>query len=144
MVISLGYEAMHTGHETDYRALYQQQSDVCMLRLFDSFLESAPQLVFHLYVMLYRNQWPWSDVAWTALSALASMVSLGWGIAAYSSAMRMVRVGKKEMTWTGMILQTVWRFGMLGARITAMVLLAVALHEWVVIVLRKTIKKPLS
>ena len=47
-------------------------------------LQSAPQLVFHLYVMMVRNgQWPWEQAAWTALSAFASMVSLGWGIAAY-------------------------------------------------------------
>jgi hypothetical protein len=68
-------EAMHTDDKVDYDRFYQQQADVCMLRLFDSFLESAPQLVFHLYVMvLMKKQWPWEQVAWTALSALASMV----------------------------------------------------------------------
>lgn len=117
VVISLGMEAMHTGDSVDYARYYQQWSDVCMLRLFDSFLESAPQLVFHLYVMMVRNgQWPWEQAAWTALSALASMVSLGWGIAAYSSAMRMVRTEKGKMTLIGMILQTVWRVSMLAAR----------------------------
>ena len=39
VVISLGMEAMHTGDPVDYARYYQQQSDVCMLRLFDSFLE---------------------------------------------------------------------------------------------------------
>ena len=62
VVISLGMEAMHTGDPVDYARYYQQWSDVCMLRLFDSFLESAPQLVFHLYVMMVRNgQWPWEQ-----------------------------------------------------------------------------------
>ncbi len=74
-VIQLGMVAMRSGDAVDYRRFLQQQSDVCMLRLFDSFMESAPQLVFHLYVMLHRNrEWPAEQAAWTAISALVSMV----------------------------------------------------------------------
>ena len=136
-VISYGLEAMKSDDPVDYQRFYHQQSDVCMLRLFDSFLESAPQLVFHIYVMTVRSNWSTHQAIWTGLSAIASMVSLGWGIASYSSAMRMVRSEKRKMTWTGMILQTVWRSGMLSARIVALVLLMLALHEWFIIVLCK-------
>ena len=55
-----------------------------MLRLFDSFMESAPQLLFQLYVMCTSEAEKWS--AWTGISAVASLVSLGWGVAAYSQA----------------------------------------------------------
>ena len=50
-----------------------------MLRLFDSFTESAPQLVFHIYVMVqkrYIRDMPAEQIAWTAMSALASLVIL--------------------------------------------------------------------
>jgi len=177
VVISLGLEAMSTGDGLDYARFYQQQSDVCMLRLFDSFLESAPQLVFHLYVMIVGHinenetwntvqeqqhldwtgqqqlppvepqtwaSWTVERISWTAISALASMISLGWGIAAYSSAMRMVRAEKSKMTWTGMILQTIWRFGMLSARITALVLLTLTVHEWVFIIMCESFFKTRS
>lgn len=135
LVLNLGLEAMKTGDPVDYQRFYQQQSDVCMLRLFDSFGESAPQLVFHLYVMIVKSHWSVEQAAWTGISALASTISLGWGIAAYSSAMRMLREDKGKMTWMGMILQTMWRFGMLSARIAALVLLSLALHQWAIIVL---------
>ncbi|TRY61950.1 hypothetical protein TCAL_08880 [Tigriopus californicus] len=135
VVITNGLEAMKTGENIDYERFYQQQSDVCMLRLFDSFLESAPQLVFHLYIMFVKSHWPTHQVIWTGISAITSMVSLGWGIAAYSSSQRMVRSEKGKMTWTGMILQTIWRFGMLSARIISMVMLTVALNEWSLVVL---------
>eukprot|EP00095_Tigriopus_kingsejongensis_P012314 maker-scaffold284_size223161-snap-gene-1.25 protein:Tk12314 transcript:maker-scaffold284_size223161-snap-gene-1.25-mRNA-1 annotation:"xk-related protein 6" len=135
VVITLGLEAMRSGEDIDYERYYRQQSDVCMLRLFDSFLESAPQLVFHLYVMFVKSNWPAHQAIWTGLSAATSMVSLGWGIAAYSSSQRMVRTEKGKMTWTGMILQTVWRFGMLSARIIALVMLSVALNEWSLVVI---------
>ena len=65
------------------------------------------------------------------------MVSLGWGIAAYSSALRMSREDKEKLSWTGMILQTVWRVGMLSARLTALVMLALALHHWTFIIMCK-------
>ena len=64
-------------------------------------------------------------------------MSLGWGIAAYSAAMRMTRSEKKDLSWTGMILLTIWRFGMLTARIIALVMLTLALEKWVVIVICK-------
>lgn len=34
------------------QAMYSALSDVSMLRLFESFLESAPQLVLQLYIMI--------------------------------------------------------------------------------------------
>lgn len=136
-VISLGLEAMRSADPIDYRRFYHQQSDVSMLRLFDSFLESAPQLVFHLYVVIKDGPQQTSAILWTSVSAVAAMISLGWGIAAYSSSMRMVRAEKEKMTWAGMILQTIWRFGMLSARIAALVLLALAIDKWLIIILCK-------
>ena len=63
MVLTTGFEAMKSGDSIDYQRFYQQQSDVCMLRLFDSFAESAPQLVFHLYIMILKSQWPIEQVS---------------------------------------------------------------------------------
>jgi len=65
------------------------------------------------------------------------MVSLGWGIAAYSSAVRMTREDKNKLGWPGMIFQTLWRAGMLAARLTALVTLALALDHWAFIVICK-------
>lgn len=142
MVIGLYKEAVETGDEVDYQRFYQQQSDVCMLRLFDSFGESAPQLVFHLYVMIVNNKWAPEQAAWTGMSAIASMISLGWGIAAYSSAMRMIQPDKGKMSWPGMITQTLWRAGMLTARIVALVMLTLALDRWAIIVMCKYLISP--
>jgi len=51
-------------------------------------MESAPQLVFQLYVLIEVSDWSTFNVTWTCVSAVASMVSLGWGVAAYSQALR--------------------------------------------------------
>ena len=84
-VLNLGLETMKSGSSEfeDTQRFYQQESDVCMLRLFDSFGESAPQIVFHLYVMVIHSKWPLEQALWTGMSATASVVSLAYGIAAY-------------------------------------------------------------
>ena len=69
--------AIDTDDEVNYQRFYQQQSDVCMLRLFDSFGESAPQLVFYLYVIITESEWSAEKAAWTGISAISSIVSLG-------------------------------------------------------------------
>ena len=78
LLLSTGFEAMKSGEAIVYERFFQQQSDVCMLRLFDSFTESAPQLVFHIFVIIHKSyilQMPTEKLAWTAISALASLVS---------------------------------------------------------------------
>jgi len=43
--------------------LHHYQSDLCLLRLFESFLESAPQLLLQLYVMHELGSWhPWAGI----------------------------------------------------------------------------------
>jgi len=135
MVLKLGLEARRTDDPVDYQRYYQQWSDICMLRLFDSFMESGPQLVFQLFVIITKSDWTTFNVTWTGISAIASTISLGWGVAAYSQALRLVREDKGKMSWFGMVLQTLWRFFMLSARIVALVLLCLALQKWALIVI---------
>jgi hypothetical protein len=88
-------------------------------------------------VHLYRSFFTFLplQVAWTGISALVSMISLGWGIAAYISALRITRDDRNKLSWTGIILQIFWRVGMLSARLMALTVLALALHQWTFIVM---------
>ena len=74
----------------------------------------------------------------TAMSAVASVVSLGWGVAAYSSAMRMSLPVKSKLTYAGMFFQTLWRFGMIAARLVSLVLLSLALQEMTFVAICKS------
>lgn len=49
--MQLGLEARRTKSTSDYHKLYAAQNDLSLLHLFESFLESAPQLVVQLYVI---------------------------------------------------------------------------------------------
>ena len=54
-VFETGLEARRSKDPIDFERLHHQQSDVCMLRLFEAFLESAPQIVLQLYIMVATN-----------------------------------------------------------------------------------------
>ena len=66
-------------------------------------------------------------------------MSFGWGIASYSFAMRLIakNAEKGKLSWVGYILQSMWRFGMLSARIISLVLLSLTLGKWTVVVMCK-------
>ena len=72
------------------------------------------------------------------MSAVASVVSLGWGVAAYSSAMRMSLPVKSKLTYAGMFFQTLWRLGMIAARLVSLVLLSLALQEMTFVAICKS------
>ena len=54
-----GWRAYKSQDPTDIEFYYHQQNDVCMLRLFEAFLESAPQLTLQVYIMVATNCASW-------------------------------------------------------------------------------------
>lgn len=49
---------MTSGNANVYKRFYQLKTDVLMLRIFEAFAESAPQLVFQIYVVILESDWP--------------------------------------------------------------------------------------
>ena len=72
-----------------------------------------------------------------AITAFTSMVSLGWGIAAYTKAMRNARLDKHKMTFSGLALQSIWRVGMIAARVASLALVATVLEGWLLLAVGK-------
>ncbi|KAJ8034087.1 XK-related protein 6 [Holothuria leucospilota] len=131
IVLQTGLEAKKSKDLLDFDLLYHQQSDVCMLRLFESFMESAPQVVLQLYIMIATNE----ENFFTGISATVSLVSLCWAIAVYSRIHRRVREDKKVVSWPGVVLQAVWRIGMISSRVVALVLFATVFKAYVFLVI---------
>lgn len=57
--LATALKARKTGDSEVIESYYRQQNDVCMLRLFEAFLESAPQLTLQLYVMIITQKAGW-------------------------------------------------------------------------------------
>ncbi|KAI8486399.1 PREDICTED: XK-related protein 6-like isoform X2 [Branchiostoma belcheri] len=112
-----------------YQYVVYEWADVCMLRLFEAFLESAPQLTLQLYIMAHEEE---KDLL-TIVTCAASLVSLAWALVAYHKALREVRPDKKNLSFTGVALRMMWRLFEVVARVVALSLFATK-FEWVMFV----------
>nr|XP_045013323.1 XK-related protein 7 [Jaculus jaculus] len=103
-----------------WRMLFES-ADVSMLRLLETFLRSAPQLVLQLSLLVLRGQQP--DVL-TALSISASLVSLAWTLASYQKVLRDSRDDKRPLSYKGAVAQVLWHLFTIAARSLAFALFA--------------------
>ncbi|XP_071481017.1 XK-related protein 4-like [Diadema antillarum] len=99
--------------------------DITMLRLLEAFMESAPQLVLQVYIMVETEELYWL----TAASALVSLSSLAWALEAYHKALRDSCTDLKNITYVAVALRMAWRFFTITSRVIAMALFA-AIYEW--------------
>ncbi|XP_064420293.1 XK-related protein 7 isoform X2 [Latimeria chalumnae] len=122
-VLYLGVQSRwHQQHEQRhfYWRMMFENADINMLRLLETFLKSAPQLVLQLSVMVHRKR----IEPLQGLSASASLVSLSWMIASYQKSLRDSRDDKMSMSYKGVVIQILWHFFTIAARAIAFALFA--------------------
>jgi len=73
----------------------------------------------------------------TGASAIASFCSLTWAVNTYIRAMHNINRERSNATWVALVLQALWRGGMLLSRIGVLVLAAVFLRAWFFLFLGK-------
>ncbi|XP_060913786.1 XK-related protein 7 isoform X2 [Labrus mixtus] len=103
-----------------YWRMMFESADISMLRLLESFLKSAPQLVLQLSIMIQAKE----VLPLQGLSASASLISLAWMIASYQKVLRDSRDDKLPMTYKAVIVQILWHLFTIGARTLAFALFA--------------------
>ncbi|KAL9980918.1 hypothetical protein ACROYT_G009560 [Oculina patagonica] len=114
----------------EFAAFLAEWRDISMLRLLQAFLESAPQLVLQLYILLQRPRFWSKDDLLTTVAAACSLVSMIWAILAYSKSLRDFRKQGYVLSAAGLCFQTLWRISMVTSRVVAMVLFASYFKQW--------------
>ncbi|PWA31681.1 hypothetical protein CCH79_00006509 [Gambusia affinis] len=103
-----------------YWRMMFESADISMLRLLESFLKSAPQLVLQLSIMIHTSQ----VLPLQGISASASLLSLAWMISSYQKVLRDSRDDKLPMTYKAVMVQILWHLFTIGARALAFALFA--------------------
>ncbi|XP_035826442.1 XK-related protein 6 [Aplysia californica] len=129
--IYLGFKSRLSKKVVHTQRALTAQSDVSILRLFESFLESAPQLVLQLYIMVTLHRLAW----FTGLSAVCSLLSLTWAMTAYTDAQRRAHKSVYERRPARLALHWAWQLFMTWSRIAAFVAFTAALNYWVLVVM---------
>ena len=107
-----------------------------MLRLLQAFLQSAPQLVLQLYILVQRSHpFKWRTDWLIAVAAGSSLLSMIWAILAYSKSLRDFRKQGYKLSLPGLFFQLLWRISMVTSRVVAMVLFASSFHNWLFVAL---------
>jgi len=116
-----------------YTLMVYEDADATLLRLFECFMESAPQLVLQIYILIkdpasvsMNNSELNDDLKKTILcvSVISSLVSLAWSLVVYHRSLRYTYPDKKNLDWRGSIFQFLWHFSSITARVIALSLFA--------------------
>uniref|UniRef100_A0A4W3J8S7 XK-related protein n=1 Tax=Callorhinchus milii TaxID=7868 RepID=A0A4W3J8S7_CALMI len=121
--IYLGIRSRRSGEQDRWRFYWNmvyEYADVSMLHLLATFLESAPQLVLQLCIVIQSHRLE----ALQGLTAAASLVSLAWALASYQKALRDSRNDKKPIGYMAVIIQFCWHFFTIAARVITFALFA--------------------
>ncbi|CAH2097318.1 unnamed protein product [Euphydryas editha] len=104
-----------------YALMLKEDSDAALLRIFECFLEAAPQQVLQTSLLLRQYD---HLAVHQALSICSSIVGMGWCLAAYQRAVRFAQQDKDNMSWSGTVLQTAWHFLVTLSRVISLSLIA--------------------
>ncbi|XP_070702814.1 XK-related protein 8.3 [Pempheris klunzingeri] len=101
--------------------------DLSMLRLIETFCESAPQLTLMIYVMLYTN------TARTVqfVSIAASTTSIAWMVVDYHRSLRSFLPDKAKQGWGSSLMYFLWNLLLIAPRVAALALFASVLPGYI-------------
>ena len=121
---------------------FDRYRDISFLRLIESFMESAPQLVLQLYILVFHQQPPlWYKIV-TPISIAFSIVSLALAVGDYISASKDIThydpppnaVKKARLSWAGYLTVIFWHLFMIIARGLAFSLFATLYGAYVFLI----------
>ncbi|KAL2080463.1 hypothetical protein ACEWY4_024256 [Coilia grayii] len=121
-----GFRVWWRGSEGSEYAVYLVH-DLSMLRLIETFCESAPQLTLMAYIMLYSNQ----ARTIQCVSAVASTTSIAWMVVDYHRSLRSFLPDKAKQAWGSSVVYFLWNLLLIAPRVTCVALFTSVLSYFI-------------
>ncbi|CAG5118893.1 unnamed protein product [Candidula unifasciata] len=119
-----------------YASMLRQNVDICLLHLFESFFEAAPQLAIQIYIMIeLKPDNGFLHSSLIVLSLLTSWSSLAISLTSYNKSLRINNLQKAKMSLTSIPFYFIWRASEVGGRILCIAMFASVFKQWVFLVL---------
>ena len=120
--------------QSDFSLYLESWRDVTLLRLFECFLESAPQVVLQLYILSKLGRRITISEDWVTITAVTlSIGSIGWSMVSYSHALRLCNK-RRGFSFCGYTFQVIYRLSMISSRIAALTLFTTEFGWFVILV----------
>ncbi|XP_070777454.1 XK-related protein 8.3 [Enoplosus armatus] len=139
-VLQLGFLCRHiSAIRQGFRVWWRKQEgseyavylthDLSMLRLIETFCESAPQLTLMIYVMLRTNK------ARTVqfVSIAASTTSIAWMVVDYHRSLRSFLPDKAKQGWCSSVIYFLWNLLLIAPRVAALALFSSVLPGYIAV-----------
>ncbi|CAB3400012.1 unnamed protein product [Caenorhabditis bovis] len=121
-----------------YEKMAEAERDVTFLRLMESYMETAPQLIvqstilFRYLLQFLDSGKPFSHIEFWAFfqfaSVILSIISISWSVVAHNRCLRIVREDKKNYDRILLISMFLWRFCTVFSRIAVLSLYVIFLQ----------------
>ncbi|XP_064204796.1 XK-related protein 8-like [Anguilla rostrata] len=124
--IRQGFQVWWRGKQGSEYAVYMTH-DLSMLRLIETFCESAPQLTLMLYIMLRTNRVRVVQY----VSVVASTSSVAWMLVDYHRSLRSFLPDKAQQGWGSSTVYFLWNLLLIAPRVVSLALFASVLPAYV-------------
>ncbi|XP_062996856.1 XK-related protein 8 [Elgaria multicarinata webbii] len=128
-VLKVGFHVCRMGAAEEAQRGYAifLSHDISMLRLFETFLESAPQLTLALYIILHTSK---AEI-FQVLGICTSFLCIAWALLDYHQSLRSFLQDKHKLGFLSSVLYFLWNFLLVYPRVLSLALFTVLFPSYI-------------
>ncbi|XP_067639061.1 XK-related protein 6-like isoform X2 [Eurosta solidaginis] len=113
-----------------YRLTIREESDVALIRLIECFMETAPQKILLMSIMLMQQNQITGTQIW---SVLLYLINVPWTLGSYNRCIRAAQANKNKLSYWYMAPHLCWHFCISVSRTLCITFVAMLFPIWMIV-----------